>query len=136
MLTLPVFPVIGVIIMASYSPSVIAAEVNVTAPSEAQYWRPINDSVMGGVSKGDIVFLSDHALFSGRISLENNGGFSSVTRVAPELSNNIERVSLDVIGDGNTYQFRLTTNLDGYRVSYKHDLAIRNVYRVRYIVNI
>lgn len=40
-------------------------------------WRIINDGVMGGLSKGAAQKSEDFIEFSGEVSLENNGGFSS-----------------------------------------------------------
>ncbi|MEM6721590.1 MAG: CIA30 family protein [Bacteroidota bacterium] len=40
-------------------------------------WKITNDGVMGGLSEGDYRFSDDGVVFSGTISLENNGGFSS-----------------------------------------------------------
>ena len=40
-------------------------------------WKIINDSVMGGMSEGTVEYLDNSFIFSGHISLENNGGFSS-----------------------------------------------------------
>merc|ERR1711893_216078 len=42
-------------------------------------WSIINDDVMGGVSQGSAQAVDDVLLFKGDISLENNGGFSSVS---------------------------------------------------------
>ena len=42
-------------------------------------WRIVNDGVMGGLSKGNISFTDGGTMvFKGNLSLENNGGFSSV----------------------------------------------------------
>lgn len=99
--------------------------LSMSEPNENRYWRSINDNVMGGVSSGKIAFLNDYAAFSGEISLENNGGFSSVTRQAPELTNATKNLNITVIGDGNTYQLRLTTYLNGYRLGYKHEFKTK-----------
>ncbi|AXG72339.1 Complex I intermediate-associated protein 30 (CIA30) [Kordia sp. SMS9] len=40
-------------------------------------WKITNDGVMGGLSEGDYRITDDSVVFSGNISLENNGGFSS-----------------------------------------------------------
>lgn len=42
-------------------------------------WSIVNDDVMGGVSQGSAQAVDDVLLFKGDISLENNGGFSSVS---------------------------------------------------------
>ena len=46
-------------------------------------WKVVNDGVMGGVSEGGMSEMSNVMLFEGFLSLENNGGFSSV-QVKPE----------------------------------------------------
>ena len=44
-----------------------------------QNWRVVDDGVMGGKSLGNFrLDASGHGVFEGEISLENNGGFSSV----------------------------------------------------------
>lgn len=40
-------------------------------------WMIINDGVMGGLSKGKVEFTQNSLLFTGTVSLENNGGFTS-----------------------------------------------------------
>jgi monofunctional biosynthetic peptidoglycan transglycosylase len=92
---------------------------------EIEYWRIVNDGVMGGLSKSKIVYSdSSTAIFKGIVSLENNGGFAS-TRTIPrsyELGGH-NGILLRVKGDGKKYQFRLRTNdrFDG--VSYRYQFA-------------
>ncbi len=69
-------------------------------------WLSSNDGVMGGRSAGSATIGDDGMRFSGTLSLENNGGFSSVyTRCNFDLSD-AEGVRLRVLGDGRTYQLR------------------------------
>jgi len=42
-----------------------------------QEWRVVNDGVMGGLSRGKVEFTENSFIFSGSVSLENNGGFTS-----------------------------------------------------------
>ena len=76
---------------------------------EIEYWRVVNDGVMGGLSKSQIVNSDNNtAIFKGVISLENNGGFAS-TRTAPlefELGGHIG-ILLRVKGDGKRSTFGL-----------------------------
>lgn len=75
-------------------------------------WQIEDDIVMGGRSNGNF-YINDegHGVFEGDVSLENNGGFSS-------LINRHERISvsknskfvLRVKGDGKRYQFRIKHN--------------------------
>ena len=47
--------------------------------SESNRWQVVNDGVMGGLSQATFkVGENGTALFTGRVSLENNGGFSSL----------------------------------------------------------
>mgnify|MGYP001552647472 CR=1 FL=1 len=74
----------------------------------ADDWIPVNDGVMGGVSIGNMVEVdsTQDLRFQGELSLENNGGFSSV-RHQTNL-NNIDSqstVAIKLKGDGKKYQF-------------------------------
>ncbi|WP_298422842.1 CIA30 family protein [uncultured Kordia sp.] len=44
---------------------------------DGERWQIINDGVMGGLSKGKTFMFDDCVVFSGTVSLRNNGGFSS-----------------------------------------------------------
>jgi hypothetical protein len=86
-------------------------------------WYTINDDVMGGISKSNMVLNDDGtATFSGEVSLENNGGFASVRVVIDDLSENkFKGVKLRAKGDGKIYsvRFRTNTNFDGYAYQAK-----------------
>jgi len=87
---------------------------------QAPEWTPIDDVVMGGRSVSAFRLESDAAVFSGTVSLENNGGFASV-RSAPgrfDLSD-YAGVLLRVRGDGKTYKFNLRTDSDFDGVNYR-----------------
>lgn len=43
-----------------------------------QYWSVTNDRVMGGLSKGNAWLSDSSVVFKGEVSLDNNGGFSSL----------------------------------------------------------
>ena len=78
-------------------------------------WAIINDVVMGGESSSAFEFTEDGtAIFSGTVSLENNGGFAS-TRSRPQSFElgGFKGMRLMVRGDGKTYQLRLRTS-DGF----------------------
>jgi monofunctional biosynthetic peptidoglycan transglycosylase len=72
----------------------------------AEQWFVINDVVMGGVSNSSFdVTGSDTAVFSGRVSLENNGGFASVsTKPAAHNLDGFDGLRIRVKGDGKTYK--------------------------------
>jgi hypothetical protein len=91
--------------------------------SEAERWLAVNDDVMGGVSKGRVSPTEGSCLlFSGSISLENNGGFASI-RCQPtdfELSG-FQGVRIRIKGDGRLYQFRLRTDRNPDGIAFKHE---------------
>ncbi|MEZ9870442.1 CIA30 family protein [Vibrio sp. 10N.261.51.C6] len=92
-------------------------------PNEHKNWTATNDDVMGGISTGGLIYLDDMSRFRGELSLENNGGFSSVKRSIESPAHEIDSAELVFVGDGRTYQLRLTTSKDGNRVQYKHDFV-------------
>jgi monofunctional biosynthetic peptidoglycan transglycosylase len=78
----------------------------------AQLWRDLGARRFWGVQ----------ILFAGTLSLENNGGFSSVrTDDGPWDLSGTEGISLRVRGDGRTYQLRLSTDAEyrGDRIAYQ-----------------
>jgi hypothetical protein len=79
-------------------------------------WKVVDDVVMGGRSSGSFSLSEEgYGKFSGEVSLENNGGFSSV-RYAMETLNvspkSIIRIRLK--GDGKSYQFRVKHDRQAY----------------------
>ena len=85
---------------------------NSTSASDKNRWRIVDDVVMGGRSDGRLTFTEEgHALFYGRVSLENNGGFSSV-RLPVDIKNVSEdsKIRIRLRGDAKRYQFRVKSN--------------------------
>lgn len=76
-------------------------------------WRIVNDGVMGGLSQGYFETNKDgHGLFTGNVSLENNGGFTSLRhRNKYDGIESFKKVVLKVKGNGSRYQFRLKSNV-------------------------
>ena len=90
-------------------------------------WQIVNDGVMGGLSEGKVEVTDKGTMkFSGDLSLENNGGFSSIRsgKVDFNLSNDLGLLLL-VKGDGRTYQARLATDarFRGMEVSFAGEFA-------------
>jgi hypothetical protein len=73
-------------------------------------WFIQDDRVMGGRSRGKVAMTEDgHLRFWGDVSLENNGGFSSVMSGYGKTYNvdGYTTFSLRVKGDGSAYTFRV-----------------------------
>lgn len=101
------------------------------SPGEAdsQGWRVVDDGVMGGLSKGQIQVSEDGVLkFSGKLSLDNNGGFSSLRTTGLKLDlSGAEGLVARVKGDGRTYQMRLSTDarFRGMEISFTADFQTK-----------
>ncbi|AQQ01736.1 CIA30 family protein [Pseudoalteromonas aliena] len=91
-----------------------------TEANADQRWYIVNDSVMGGISNSQVVQTQDSLVFTGNVSLDNNGGFASIRTELNTQSQNTKGIMLRVKGDGQTYQLRLRTTdyLDG--AAYTH----------------
>jgi hypothetical protein len=93
-------------------------------PATSESWQSIDDRVMGGVSESELASSEKRsAIFRGRVSLENRGGFASVRSAVERRDwSGIERLVLRVRGDGKTYSINMKTDpgFDGisYRASF------------------
>ena len=75
-------------------------------------WNIVNDDVMGGISKS-YLSLNDqnNLIFSGNVSLRNNGGFASTRmELDRESLNGIRSFKIKFRGDGNIYKLRVRQN--------------------------
>lgn len=99
-------------------PAIVAGQQPVaeftSEESEKLDWRIVDDGVMGGLSQGRCEIGKDGILrFYGTLSLENNGGFSSLRTGDVELDlSGADGVILRVMGDGRTYQLRFSTDAE------------------------
>jgi hypothetical protein len=92
---------------------------NFNTDCDISNWKILDDIVMGGRSNGQ--FNLDeigHGQFYGTISLENNGGFSSLRYNFETIdSKPYSKFTLKLKGDGKSYQFRVKDNRNN-RYSY------------------
>jgi NADH dehydrogenase [ubiquinone] 1 alpha subcomplex assembly factor 1 len=76
-------------------------------------WANVNDTVMGGVSSSTSTWDAGQMVFAGDLSLENNGGFTSVRGPIDERLGNLlagaAAISVQATGDGKTYLLQLRT---------------------------
>ncbi|MGB5204393.1 MAG: CIA30 family protein, partial [Eudoraea sp.] len=72
--------------------------------------------VMGGLSKGNFsVNDKGDGFFTGHVSLENNGGFSSVRYNFESKSvSSYKKITIRLKGDGKRYQIRVKTRVSDY----------------------
>ena len=110
------------VVLADFSdPAVVAA------------WTTVNDPVMGGRSTSTVTAGDGGLVFSGTISLENNGGFASARGpVDPEIGNRAAgATSLRVRaqGDGKTYLLKVETGQPwSYVQRFATDAGVRRTY--------
>jgi NADH dehydrogenase [ubiquinone] 1 alpha subcomplex assembly factor 1 len=120
---------VWVVFLVSVSAQVATQEVlrpllDFTGPDTAQKWQAVNDGVMGGVSDGRFRITDDQTLeFSGRLSLENNGGFASVRTRPTDLDITAgDTIVVRVKGDGREYVLNLYTKSRRMAFSYRAPL--------------
>ncbi len=89
---------------------------NFTKGANMQNWFVVDDSVMGGVSAGKMgVNEEGHGMFQGHVSLDNNGGFSSIRYNAGKTKlQGYCKFVIALKGDGKAYQFRVKTKSSQY----------------------
>ncbi len=82
-------------------------------------WKVVDDTVMGGRSKGNLILNEqNNGVFFGTVSTENYGGFSSIRYTGMPVSTKSKtHVLLRVKGDKKNYQFRIK-NENNLRYSY------------------
>ena len=93
-------------------------------PDTAQKWQAVNDNVMGGVSDGRFRITANKTMeFSGRLSLENNGGFASVRTKPTDFDiKSGDTLVVRVKGDGREYVLNIYTKSRRMAFSYRAPL--------------
>ena len=97
------------------------------SPAEAEAWTPIDDRVMGGVSRSRLRHdPAGHAVFEGNVSLERNGGFASVRSASANRGRaEAQFCILEVRGDARRFKLNLLTEdtFDGlnYQAAFTPD---------------
>ena len=92
-------------------------------PAASRQWQIVNDGVMGGRSTSRAVMNNEgQMVFSGNLSLENNGGFASVRSSPKDLGLRAgQSVRLRVLGDGRVYTLNLYTPDRRTAFSYRRE---------------
>jgi hypothetical protein len=87
-------------------------------------WFPRNDIVMGGVSSSQVQLRNGVLVFSGRVRLENGGGFAGFRSVAGQYNlRKFSVIRLRVRGDGKRYSFQVVTRRTMYQRGFKTKLG-------------
>ena len=100
------------LILASLMTLSIMSLFDFNKSSNLTNWAVVDDGVMGGRSNGHFKLSSDgYAVFHGNVSLENNGGFSSVRyQFSQRNISGHTKMIIRLKGDGKRYQFGVKSN--------------------------
>ncbi|HSL87786.1 MAG TPA: CIA30 family protein [Ignavibacteriaceae bacterium] len=82
--------------------------LNSSIMKDENKWRTVNDDVMGGLSSSKAIVKDDKIVFSGNVSLENNGGFASLR--SPVKDYNFKEyygIEIRIKGDGKRYSISM-----------------------------
>lgn len=83
-------------------------------PAALRDWQVQDDIVMGGRSRGQLTRdPAGHLVFRGEVSLENNGGFSSIQCYFDPIDvSRYEHAVIRLKGDGKDYRFLVESEKD------------------------
>lgn len=98
-----------------------------TTEEQFRQWMVINDGVMGGVSRSTFTKAGQAgAVFAGEVSLENYGGFCSVSsrQTVPVDASAFSGIALRCKGDGKTYKLTLKNDSSFGGFSYQFRFAV------------
>lgn len=128
----------SIIVILSYFMMMLQAEesplklkiADFTDKEHRSLWGVTNDDVMGGISTSNIsVGQNGVLIFSGNVSLENNGGFASLRSPIDDYDfSGFEGFLLKLKGDGKIYNlsFRQTKYFTGYNYTQKFQTETEN----------
>jgi NADH dehydrogenase [ubiquinone] 1 alpha subcomplex assembly factor 1 len=90
-------------------------------PGDEKRWEIMTDEVMGGISQSQISITSNKtAIFRGKVSLKNYGGFASIrTQTKDYRLDGYTGLSIRVKGDGKKYRLRLRTDDEFEGIAYQ-----------------
>ncbi len=87
-----------------------------TKEADLKNWYVVNDTVMGGESEGKMgVDDKGNGIFEGHVSLDNNGGFSSIRYNASLIKlKGYSKFVIVLKGDGKAFQFNVKNKKNEY----------------------
>ncbi|WP_284234534.1 CIA30 family protein [Mycobacterium antarcticum] len=110
--------------------------VDLDEASEVATWTTVNDPVMGGQSTSRITFGDGGLVFSGSVSLENNGGFASARSPQdPDIgrrATGAKSLRVRALGDGKTYVLKVGTAGQpwSYIQRFTTEAAVQRIYEL------
>lgn len=109
-----------VLLMATLTPSETRTIMDLSDSRAAASWSVVDDGVMGGVSASRWLWSAEgYGIFSGDVSLENNGGFCSLRTVLPSVdASGYVGVEWVIRGDGKRYSLNVSNATRGIFYSY------------------
>jgi len=112
---------LALFIMQAVAEKPLQPLLDFAGPDTVQKWQAVNDGVMGGVSDGRFKITPDKTMeFSGRLSLENNGGFASVRTKPTNFNIHAgDTLVVRVKGDGREYVLNIYTKSRRMAFSYR-----------------
>ncbi|MEN0046246.1 MAG: CIA30 family protein [Bacteroidota bacterium] len=100
-------------------------EIDFGKDKDGQDWRIVNDGVMGGLSKGFGNLDEDAMLFKGEVSLENNGGFSSLRSPYQDFDLSMyEKVVIRLKAKGQILAFTMNVDQRWYKPYFKQQIKV------------
>lgn len=111
-----------------------AVLVDLDDAGEVATWATVNDPVMGGMSTSRIAFADGGLVFSGNISLQNNGGFASARSPQdPDIglrAAGAKSLRVHAVGDGKTYLLKVGTAGQpwSYVQRFATEAAVQRIY--------
>ncbi len=90
-------------------------------------WQAVDDRVMGGMSEGRLQpGAKGTALFAGTLSLENNGGFCTVSSRRKNKTSDLsgfQGIAVRLKGDGKKYKFTIKADTRFIGFAYQYDFS-------------
>jgi len=100
-------------------------EIDFGKNKDGQDWRIIDDGVMGGLSKGSRSLGEDAMIFKGEVSLENNGGFSSLRSSYQDFDlSKYEKVVIRLKAKGQILAFTMSVDRRWYMPYFKQQIHL------------
>ena len=102
-------------------------KIDFGANKDGRSWQVVNDGVMGGLSQGKAALTENSILFKGTVSLDNNGGFSSLrSRFSNKELSKYKDVQIRYRSSGISLAMTLSVSRRWYIPNYKTSLTGTN----------